>query len=272
MRGVPNTKQGIYAVSPSGVFLASTNTIDADPMADMLRKALDKWKTLSKQERLLSEDPSQAKLDRSENRYPKDGLALKVVSRDMPRTGVPNDWRANAWNIDYAWFRKEEMASMLPKDWSKGASVAWPEALAKRLVRFHLLDNVRGQTDAYEDKDVVEAALKTEVTKVAKGVVTLRFEGSTKASTTSKWPGADPDPQTRGLGTRILGSATYDPQKGRFTAFELVAVGTRWGASRFNFREDDRKVAPIGFVLSMAADKPAERVPPAFIFSYGWQP
>jgi hypothetical protein len=270
MRGVPNTKQGIYAATPSGLFLASTNTLDGAQMAAMLRRALDKWKTLSKRERLLSDDPSKARIDRHLNQYPSDGLVLKVFSRDIERDDLPNDWTGIAWNLDFAWFRKEEMAQILPRELSKGASVEWPEALAKRLARFHLVDNVRGQTDGYEEPAIVEAKIRSQVTKVAKGQVTLRFEGTTRASTTGSWP-KDPDPGTRGLGTKIIGTATWDPSKGRFTAFEMVAAGTRWGASRFNFRENDRKPSPIGFVIQLAEDKPANRVAPAFIYMYGWQ-
>jgi len=269
MRGVPNTKQGIYAATPSGMFLASTNTLDGGQMAEMLRRALERWKTISKKDRLLAEDPTQSRIDRSEGRYPKDGLVLKVYSRDLQRDDLPNDWTGAAWNLDFAWFRREETRSLLPAGLTKGAKVDWPEALAKRLARFHLLDNVRGQTDAYEDGQIVEARVTTEVVKVAKGVVTVRFSGATRASTTGRWP-EPPDPATRGLGTKIMGTAAYDPAKEKFTAFELVASGTRWGMTRFNFRETDRKPGPIGFVLTLAADAPQERAAPAFFGQYRW--
>ncbi len=271
MRGVPNTKQGIYAATPSGLFLASTNTLDGGQMADMMRRALDKWKTLSKKDRLLPEAPAAAGIDRSENRFPKDGLAFKVTSRDMQRDDLRNDWTGVAWNIDYAWYRKEEISQLMPKELTKGAKVEWPAPLARRLARFHFIDNVRGQTDAYDDRSIVEAKLTTEVTKVSKGIVTLKISGSTKASTTGQWP-ATPDPNMRGMGLTVLGTATYDPSKGKFTAFEIVAVGTRWGMTRFNFRENDRKVSPIGFVLQLVDDKPANRVAPAHFGGYNWQP
>ena len=269
MRGVPNTKQGIYAATPSGMFLASTNTLDGAQMADMLRRALDRWKSISKKDRLLAEDPAQSRIERTESRCPKDGLVLKVHSRDLERDDLPNDWTAVAWNLDFAWFRRDEMRSLLPKELTQGAKVDWPEALVKRLARFHFLDNVRGQTDAYEEGNIVEAGLTTSVVKVARGVVSLRFAGATRASTTGRWPDT-PDPNTRGLGTKILGTAAYDPSKEKFTAFELVAAGTRWGMTRFNFRENDRKPGPIGFVLTLAGDKPQDRAAPAFFGQYHW--
>jgi hypothetical protein len=272
MKGVPNTKQGIYAATPSGLFLASTNTIDPGQMAQMLQRALDRWKTLSKKERLLSEDPKASAGLLQRATFPEDGLALKVYSRDLNRTDLPDDWRGKAWNIDFAWFRKAEVAQLLPKELTKGAAVEWPAALAQRLVRFHLVDNVRGQTDGYEDKEVQEASIKTEIAKVVKGLVHLKFSGSTRATTANAWPaaGAEPPANTRGLQTQILGSGVYDPSKGKFTSLEIVAAGSRWGMTRFNFRENDQKRSGIGFVLKLVEDRPQDRVAPALVFRYGW--
>jgi hypothetical protein len=39
-----------------------------------------------------------------------------------------------------------------------------------------------------------------------------------------------PSGQERGLEMKLLGTARFDRTQGRFVAFELVAVGTRWGA------------------------------------------
>ena len=52
--------------------------------------------------------------------------------------------------------------------------------------------------------------------------------------------------------------------------FELVAVGTRWGAGSCNLRHDDTGPAPLGVLLQLAGDSPAERLPPAFVSHYGW--
>ena len=49
---------------------------------------------------------------------------------------------------------------------------------------------------------------------------------------------------------------------------ELLAIGSRWGGTRYNARERDRGVNGIGFLLSLAdAD---ESVAPAFVWEYGW--
>ena len=73
----------------------------------------------------------------------------------------------------------------------------------------------------------------------------------------------------RGFEGKLLGRATFDPKTERFVAFELVAVGERWGATRYNFRTDlDR--SPFGFASVLAGDKPIHHVAPAFVDNYGW--
>jgi hypothetical protein len=69
----------------------------------------------------------------------------------------------------------------------------------------------------------------------------------------------------------LLGTATFDLKKERFLSFELVAVGTRWGATQFNVRSDDLGPAGMGFYFTLAGDSPAERVAPAHFFQvYRW--
>src|SRR5437016_2231892 len=55
--GRPGTRQGTYAATPSGILLASINSNDPARVAAMLERALAKWETLSRAERLLAEDP-----------------------------------------------------------------------------------------------------------------------------------------------------------------------------------------------------------------------
>jgi len=46
------TRQGTYAATPSGELLASINSNDPQRIADMLRRALDKWQTLPRTARV----------------------------------------------------------------------------------------------------------------------------------------------------------------------------------------------------------------------------
>src|SRR5688572_1543568 len=119
--------------------LSSINANDPKAVSRMLEQALDKWASISEAERMRSGDPSTetAKLNRPEKRYPEHGLVLRVFSRDLPREKQPDDWRAGAWNQDFAWFRKEEARALLPEKLRKGEKASVPESLIRRLARLN---------------------------------------------------------------------------------------------------------------------------------------
>lgn len=263
--GRAGTRQGIYCATPSGRFLASVNSNDPGRMAAMLRQALERWRAMPREERLAAEDPAAEadRVDRFENRYPADGLALVVTCRDLPRRETRDDWAGKAWNKDFLWFNAEEMAGFLPEQVRKGASCQWPEPLARRLVRLNLVDAVRGQTDLYPDDAVEVARMTTEVASVRRGVAEVWFEGQSRCVVAGgEWP--------RSMETRLVGRGTYDSRRRKWTTFEIAAAGTRSGRTRYNFRENDTDPAPIAFALVLAGDEPCDRVAPAFAWEYGW--
>jgi hypothetical protein len=262
------TRQGTYCVSPSGVLLGSMNSNDPKRILDLLEKSLAKWETLSRDERLLPTDPKKQLPDikRPERYYPEDGLVLTVTSRDMPRgegqpkAGLPKaaraDWRETAWNQDFAWFTKAEARQFLPAEPKVGGKQDLPESIINRIACAHLIDNVRGQTNPFNESQIKKARLTAEVTKVDGNTVSLRLEGETSTAVDG--------PRKHSLDMRLLGSATFDLAKGRFTAFELVAVGVRAGSTQLNGRRNDTDPAPIGILFTLAGDGPCERIAPAF--------
>jgi hypothetical protein len=121
---------------------------------------------------------------------------------------------------------------------------------------------------------VAGSVLQSEVIGTNGPLVQLRLTGSTHAVSDGSWTQGDNDwrpvkPWPRGVQSQLLGDATWDGDEQRFTRFELVAVGVRWGASPFNGRKDDPGPAPFGVVFGLApADVPSSRVAPAFIDVY----
>ncbi|MCB9889340.1 MAG: hypothetical protein H6836_07155 [Planctomycetes bacterium] len=278
-RVVPSdTRQGIYAVTPNGTFLASCNTRRADTVAKMLRLALERWKALPAAARQLSADDRKSlqQTKRWTDRYPRDGLVLRIITRDLQGAKPGKGWRHNAWNLDFAWFRKDEIAGLLPEP-RIGASRALPDPLMQRLARLHLLDNVRGQVDSFQVRDIEHARLTATVTALDDESMTLRLEGDSRAVRRGRWAvqgfrdHAAPKPQERGFAVALLGHAKVSRKTGRFTAFELIGAGERWGGTQFNGRDGDLDRGPIGVVLQLAEDKPDSRVAPARIWEYRWR-
>lgn len=274
-----DTRQGTYAAAPSGVLLASANTNDPEEMAEMLRKALEAWDALPEGKRLLPDGEAArvAEGRRPSDLYPEGGLVLHVTVRDLPRGSPPaeDDWRQKAWNQDYAWFRRDEARTFLPGEPKAGDRHAVPGSLLRRLARCHLVDQVRGESSPFDVGEVEKAELTAEVLKASEGLVTLRLKGAARTSAEGLWPvsgegdTARASPQRRGVEVRLSGRAVFNLKTGRFASFELLAIGTRWGGTQYNERQDDLGEAPIGFALTLAGE--GERVAPNVLYEYGWE-
>jgi len=251
--------QGHYAVAPSGELLAASSSADSKVLVEMMKQGLAKWATLPREKRLLPKSPDPKAAEnwrRKEKLYPDDGLALRVVARDQKRERWPDS------NLDYAWFRKDEARTLLPAELKKGAKHNVPRELVQRLARFHLLDNVHALNYTFFPKEAIEKArLTSTVVQVEGDLVSLSFEGETRASMVS--------PKIIGYEPKLLGRATFNLKEQKFVSFELLAVGMRWGLGNCNQRHNPDP-ALMGIVFTLAGDSPAERLPPAFISRYGW--
>jgi len=273
------------------LLLAGSHEAIHDPrqVEQLIRRGLAKWGKLSAAERLLSKEVfAKAVAELSEvdgkSQFPQDGLVLRVICRDLPRSPQPSTSPSrNAYNQDDAWFRKGEARAFLPEQPIPGAKEKVRRDLVERLARFHFVDLVRGHTASFPHKAVERAELTAEVMDVQGNLVSLGYKGRTRTSEVhdgvhieGKWnakgPGI-PEPQTRGIDARLEGQAVYDRKAERFVSFELVVLAERWGGNAYNGRLEERDFgpAPMGMVLKLAGDSAAERVPPLFFQSYGWK-
>jgi hypothetical protein len=271
-----STRQGIYAVTPSGVLLESINTTQPGHMRAFLERALTRWEATPRKERLRGAPVGEGGWRWEEEGFPADGLVLRVNSRDLPRPdgAVARGWRGQAWNQDYLWYRKAEARSFLAAEIAPGAVHEVPRPLVDRLVRFHFVDNVRGQTLAYDRGHVERAELKTRVVKIKKGLATVEIEGHARVVARGRWRTDDDTPVTdeeRGAEGKLAGTAVFDIAAERFVEVRLVAACTRWGATQYNERHDDKEPNGMGVAFTLDEDEPAERVAPAYVGAYGWR-
>jgi hypothetical protein len=284
------TYQGVFVATPGGLLLAGSHEDmhDARKVEKLMRRGLEKWQKLAPAERLMTKEvfaramAELAEVER-QGRYPHDGLVLSVICRDLPRPQPSKSPSRNAYNQDYAWFRKGEARAFLPKQSIKGANEQVRRDLVERLARFHFVDLVRGHTASFPQQAVEHADLTGEVIDVKGHLVSLSYKGRTRTSEVhngvhieGKWnakgPGI-PEPQTRGIDAKLEGQAVYDLKAERFLFFDLLVLSERWGGNAYNGRLDERDFgpAPMGIVLKLAGNSAAERVAPMFFRSYGWK-
>lgn len=201
-----------------------------------------------------------AKSKRGEDYFPKDGLALRMYSRDLEATTRAIGDQGNLWNTDMVWFSREEMKNFVPSELRVGATRDLPPALPRRLARVHIYDSVLGQSPVFQNNSVRTAVLRSEITGMKNGMVDIRLTGETSASEGD-----------RSIQTRVLGKATFDTKLEKFIAFEMVAVGPRKGiVFRAPYIRNETGSGNIGFAFLLGGDSPADRVAPSHFAGYGW--
>lgn len=252
------SRQGTYVFTPSGKFLASINDLDPDNVLATLQRGLKKWNELSEEEKRAAPDKPLEPKHRWEQFYPRDGLVLDGYSRDLPNDGNPTSEQLPTWNRDAAWFSKSEAATMVPKEMEVGMEFDFLPAFVARMAKLHFVDNVKGQTEPFSQID------GSKISGVVSGLdgdrATIRISGVSSGQVASQRRG-------RGVKTKIMGSAIYDLKSRSFVEFEIVAIGERWGRTRFNDRRRQMEATPVGYVFQMApTDAPAAI--PGIIWAY----
>ncbi len=262
---------------PHGILQAAGGSMSTNPdlLVEMLGKALKNWEIQNTQR----EAYEIGEVDREEAfiwEYPEDGLVLHLGCWDLPRRVDlrPDNRRREAHNQDYVWFRREEMLSIVPPGVSAGDTFLMPEGLNRRLVRYHLVDSVGGQPSYWSPEALRDVEVKLEVTGVTPERVDLTVSGQARLYEEGDWCAHPPSSSAyrmgemcclireRGFDASLLGYLCFDLRTGRFSQFDLVGVGTRWGGTNVSGRREDIEPSPMGIAMTLAGTESRDRTPP----------
>ncbi|HEX7901892.1 MAG TPA: hypothetical protein VF950_29305 [Planctomycetota bacterium] len=252
-----STKQGVYAMTPDGEFLAGhfARHEKAETL-QLMRDALKRWTEIAAKNSYKPKPIPSKALNRT---WGADGLArnaggdagakaatiLQVVVRDLPFKGERQPGPASfkgAFNQTWLDLTAQETQDLLPKG---GGRTVVPDALFRKLAKDALLDFVRGQTPPWSDAAIQKAQL---VVEPAPGG--LRYTGEFKAQEGG-----------RGFDAKLHGKAVWDAGANRFRLFELLAVGTRSGSTSVNFRfQEPPSPLAVAFLIEDQYDKPAPKI------------
>ena len=265
------TTQGTYLVTPGGELLGYGHTLDPKAMKTFLKDGLKKWNAMSQTERL----GNSANIAKKSTKYPDEGLVLMVSLRKFysrePKTQREHRGLVE-WNKDYAWFQKDEARQFISKTPKKGEVHEVPVDLINRLARYHFTDTVLAWADPYPLSKVESAQLTSTVVKIEGNLVSVRFDGAVKVGqddlprfgySRARLP-RKPD---RGYDAKLLGYATFDLEKNKFVKFDLVAKGLHHGGGTGAYTVP----TTLGIVLSLAGDRPMDRIEPLHINRYSWR-
>ena len=275
-----STRQGLYIATVDGTLLASNNTGSPIEVLRLMHKGINAWNRGAKN----SKGKFKSSAEPDENykvTFPEGGLILRETMRDLPRPRQLHHKTA-PHNFDHVWMTAEEVKSFAPAKPEPGLKYEIPEKYVRRLVQFHLIDQVKGESPAWEKSQIINASISALVTQVAdeeSGTprIRIKLKGSAKCICP---PTGERNPYTnlritaeRGIEVVIRGWLTYDTKTESFTDFDLLACGERWGTATYSFRGRDMERSPIGFAFEQLEVKPENMIRPAFVlqgyFDYG---
>ena len=131
-----------------------------------------------------------------------------------------------------------------------------PDAIAKRILRFHLTDNTRGEPPLWKPEEIRDSAMSVTVTASDAESISLRLEGHATLATEADLTKAD-----RGFIVKLRGELRYDREAKTLTQFDVAALGEHWGQGSFTPNPRPGK-SLLGIAFGIAEDIPANRVPP----------
>jgi hypothetical protein len=262
-----STRQGVYVCTADGQLLVYKNAQDPAVMRDVLRQGLDAWNNLPAGRRqpgaVRVGDPGE--VDARYTRTPPPGtLVVTVSTRILDHAGKGELCRGTCGTVggdhaalDHLWLTAEECRALVPDQPHKGGKVPLPPAVAERLLRFHLVDNTRGEPTMWRRQDIRSQDLTLTVEQADEDGVGLRLEGSALLATD-----ADPARAKRGFDVRLLGRLHAGAGTKALDRFDVVAAGEHWGEGKFTPGARPGRT-PLGVAFELAkGTSPVDRVPP----------
>lgn len=231
-RGLDGYSQGVYLFAPDGKLLAFANTADAAGVRRLTDVALKKFDSKAEPIKLADAKPTPVLPP-----PPEGGLVIDVTAKVLGGYD-PNDPKLKRYREsigrDHLWLRKDEAEST-----AKGVL---PDSVMQRLVRYHLIDNTRGEPPMWRPDEVK----KLDVTLKA-GKLTGAIHVETKTA-------------DRGFHAELFG--IVEVKAGKVTRFDVVAKGQYWGEGTFS-RGAPKGRFPFAVAFSLAdAECAASKVPP----------
>jgi hypothetical protein len=257
------TAQGYYAFSAAGDYYGAVNA----GKDEVLQILLDAKKKCS------ASPPAKADFKetsmKTEARVPEGAAVLNVYSRIDPLpSGLKVEDLNRSIGRDHLWILKDELKDIALK--LKDASEApLPEPLARRLVRFHLIDNVRGEPDLWEPKNIKSREFKLTKLSASDERLRIRIEGVYSMLMPPRHRDERPHvvPEM-GLTGTLQGILEIDPRDTTLKSAKLYSAAEGWGESVYTKTAPKGKF-PVKFAMVLAEDALSHKIAPQGVMDRG---
>ncbi len=237
------TTQGNYVATASGKLLFYNNNRDPDKLLRLLRQALEDLEQTPR-----AAEAKELEATTTDPRFhvdaPQGGLIVRVNAKVMGGyEPTSNPWRSifqNAISRDNLWITASEHEALVRGE--------LPESLQRRMARYHLVDNTRGEPPMWKPAELRAVDMQLRGTRLT-GSVRLETERG-----------------ERGYNADLLGEV--EVQDGRVVRFDVVCLGQFRGEGPFT-RGAPKGEFPLGISFTLAdGSDVADPIPPQG--SRGW--
>jgi hypothetical protein len=236
------TTQGLYACTADGKLLGYSNHRSPDRTRPMLKKALEAFAPADAAPLSVpARDPHLLAAP------PDGGLVVTVTSKILAGYEETDRQETRIFHgslgRDVLWVLKDEHEAL--------ARGEFPDRLKKRMARFHLIDNTRGEPAMWTAEEVKHLEISLKEGKLT-GEVRL-----------------EADSKNRGHDANLLGFV--EAKDGKVTRFDLVSRGPAWGYSGTTEvgAPKGRFTLAVAFRLASGADEADKAMPQG---AKGWIP
>ncbi|MDB4773024.1 MAG: hypothetical protein P1U82_30300 [Verrucomicrobiales bacterium] len=229
------TTQGLYTISPSGDLLAFNNNRGHWKVKKQLTEALKHYSPNKAAQPL--------KVTKADPQYQAIPPKGTIIARAHVKVLGGYEKTDDSWREIFQKAVSRDNLWITPKEQKALARGEFTGSLTQRLVRYHLVDNTRGEPTFWKPKDVKQASLKVDIDGNIRGKVRLaRSDGSS------------------GYEANLVGQLSFTD--GKLSRFDLVAVGDYWGGGRYTRKPPEGRF-PVGVSFRLPA-KPTsfDLIPP----------
>lgn len=233
------TTQGLYIAAADGTLLGFTNHRSPDRVKKLIDTALKQFKP---------SETAPIPVGKTDPQYssqpPAGGLVVRVHAKILGGyEPTENKWQKifqSSVSRDNLWITHSEQQSIVDGQ--------IPPAVQKRIARFHLVDNTRGEPPMWKKNEIKNIGFKLDGNKLTGSAVLGTSDGS------------------RGYECQFFGF--IETEHGKVTRFDVVAQGDFWGEGRYTTgAPKGRFPLAISFSMADGADT-ADAIPPQG--SRGW--